>query len=57
MFGLTPVGPECPLLSPGLKWLSASAGPAGSAPTPSAPKQESEHSALRAKYPHHLLEI
>ena len=24
---------------------------------PSAPQQESEHSALRAKHPHHLLEI
>ena len=57
MFGLTPAGPECPLLSPGLKWLSASAGPPGSALTPSAPQQESEHSALRAKHPHHLLEI
>ena len=46
MFGLTPAGPECPLLSPGLKWLSASTGPSGSATTPSAPQPESEYSFL-----------
>lgn len=46
MFGLTPAGSECPLLSHGLKWLSASTGPAGSATTPSAPQPESEHSFL-----------
>ena len=57
MFGLTPAGPECPLLSPGLQWLSVSTGPVGSAITPSAPQQESGHSLLWAKHPHHLPEI